>query len=321
MSSIDEAKRVFDIEAAAVTGLKAKLSGSFDRAVDAIMACRGRVVVIGMGKSGLIGRKIAATLASIGTPAIFVHPAEGGHGDIGMIARGDCSIAISRSGETSELLAILPALKRIGVTLISLTGCANSTLARESDMVLDVSVEEEACDMDLVPTASTTAALAMGDALAVAALKRRGLKPEDYAKFHPAGSLGKRLLLRVGDIMRRGDEVARVTRDSPLKDAIIEMSSKKMGATCVVDAAGRLEGIVTDHDLRRALTREGCDISKATAGQVMTVKPLAVGPDMLVAEAIRLTEERRVSVLPVTEPDHTLAGIVHLHDLLRSGAA
>jgi arabinose-5-phosphate isomerase len=285
------------------------------------MACKGRVVVTGMGKSGLIGRKIAATLASIGTPAIFVHPAEGGHGDIGMIVRGDCVIAISRSGETEELLAILPALKRLGVTLVSLTGGMQSTLARESDMVLDVSVAEEACDMDLVPTASTTAALAMGDALAVAVLKRRGLRPEDYAMFHPAGSLGKRLLLRVGDIMRRGDEIARVSRDSLLKDAIIEMSSKKMGATCVVDTSGRLEGIVTDHDLRRVLTSEGCDIARVTAGQVMTVSPLTISPDMLVAEAIRITEERRVSVLPVAGPDHVLAGIVHLHDLLRSGAA
>jgi arabinose-5-phosphate isomerase len=238
-----------------------------------------------------------------------------------MIARGDCAIAISRSGETEELLAILPALKRLGIPLISLTGGSSSTLARESNFVLDVSVREEACEMDLVPTASTTAALAMGDALAVAALKRRGLQPEDYAMFHPAGSLGKRLLLRVGDIMRRGDEIAKVSRDTPLRDAIIEMSRKKMGATCVVDAGGTLEGIVTDHDLRRALAGEGCDIARVRVGDVMTVSPLAVGPDMLVAEAIRMTEDKRVSVLPVVGPGRVLAGIVHLHDLLRSGAA
>ncbi|MEK7766830.1 MAG: KpsF/GutQ family sugar-phosphate isomerase [bacterium] len=318
-NSQDEARRVLRIEAEAVAALAGRIGPSFDRAVEALLACRGRVVVMGMGKSGLIGRKIAATLASVGTPALFVHPAEGGHGDIGMLARGDCVLALSRSGETAELLAILPSLKRLGVPIVLLTGVPGSTMGRAADVALDVSVAEEACDMDLVPTASTTAALAMGDAIAVAVLKRRGLTPEDYARFHPAGALGRRLLLRVEDIMRSGAEVPRVGAGTSLREAILEMTAKKVGAACVVDAAGRLGGVLTDHDLRKALARDGTDVARVKVGDFMTVAPLAVPRDMLVAEAVRLTETRRVSVLPVVEGDGTLAGIVHLHDLLRAG--
>ncbi len=321
MSSLEDAKRVLRLEAEAILGVQERLGPSFDAAVEAVLACRGRVVVTGMGKSGIIGRKIAATLASIGTPALYIHPAEGGHGDIGMIARGDLAIALSRSGETAEVLAMLPALKRLGVPLVALTGVAASTLGREAEIVLDVSVREEACDMDLVPTSSTTAALALGDALAVAVLKRRGLTPEDYAQFHPAGALGRRLLLRVADIMRQGDEVARVTRGTPVREAILEMTRKKVGATCVVEADGTLAGILTDHDLRRILARDGVDLARLPVEESMTASPLSVGPDMLVAAAIRLTETRSISVLPVVDAARRLVGLVHLHDLLRSGVA
>ena len=318
-SSIDDARRVLRIEAEAVGELAERLGPSFDKTVQAVMACRGRVVITGMGKSGLIGRKIAATLASTGTPALYMHPAEGGHGDIGMLVKGDIVISISRSGETAEILALLPSVKALGVIHIALSGAVSSTLAREADIVLDVSVREEACPMDLVPTASTTAALAMGDALAVSVLKRRGLTPEDYAVLHPAGSLGRRLLLRIDDIMRRGGEIAVVRPGTSLKAAILEMTAKKMGATCVVGEGSRLVGILTDHDLRRAMARDDLDINRSKVDEVMTRSPLSVKKEMLVAEAMRLTQIRSVSVLPVLGPDGELVGIVHLHDLLRSG--
>src|ERR1044071_204684 len=243
MSMQEEARRVLTLEGEAVLALRDRVGPSFDRALELVLGCRGRVVVTGMGKSGLIGRKIAATLASVGSPAMFVHPAEGGHGDIGMLARGDCAIAISRSGETVEVLGLVPPLKRLGVPIIAMTGRVGSPLALEADAVLDVGVREEACEMDLVPTASTTAALAMGDALAVAVLKHRGWTSEDYAQVHPAGALGRRLLLRIEDIMRRGPEVATVARGSSMREAIVEMTAKKVGATCVVERDGRLAGI------------------------------------------------------------------------------
>lgn len=321
MSSIEDGKKVLRMEAEAVLGVEARIGETFDRAVDAVLGCRGRVVVTGMGKSGLIGRKIASTLSSIGTPALYLHPAEGGHGDLGMIARGDVAVALSRSGETAEVLAMLPAFKRLGVPVIALTGVPGSTLGREAEMVLDVSVREEACDMDLVPTSSTTAALALGDALAVAVLKRRGLTPEDYAKFHPSGSLGRRLLLRVEDIMRRGADIAKVGRGTPVREAILEMTQKKVGATCVVEPDGTLAGILTDHDLRKILAREGVDLARLPVEQTMTAKPTCVRPEMLVAEAVRVTETKSISVLPVVDAAGQLVGIVHLHDLLRSGAA
>ncbi len=319
MSTLDEAKRVLKMEADAVLQVMNRLGAEFDRAVGLVMSCRGRVVVAGMGKSGLIARKVAATLASTGTPAIFLHPAEGGHGDIGMLAKEDCVIAISRSGETAELLAILPAIKRLGLPLLAMTGVCDSTLAREASVILDTRVEEEACPMDLVPTASTTAALALGDALAVAVFKNRGFTPEDFALLHPAGSLGRRLLLRISDIMRSGSEVAVVKPGSSLKDAILEMTAKKVGATCVAGTDGKLVGILTDHDLRRALTGAGSDMGKAKVDDHMTRSPLTVKPDMLVAEAIRITETRSISVLPVVGGDGRIVGLVHLHDLLRAG--
>lgn len=319
MSSLDEARRVLALEAAAIMELKERIGAEFDRAVKVVLDCRGRVAVTGMGKSGLIGRKIAATFSSIGTPSLFIHSAEGGHGDMGMVARGDCALAISRSGETAEVVAMLPPLKRLGVPIIAMTGVKDSTIGREADVVLDISVREEACEMNLVPTTSTTVTLALGDALAVAVLKTRKLTPEDYAVFHPAGSLGRRLLLRVGDIMRAGGEVASVPAGTSLRDAILEMTQKKVGATCVVDQAGVLLGILTDHDLRRALTREGTQIDRVKVDDTMTAAPLTVGREMLVAAAIRLTETKRVSVLPVVDEGRKLAGIVHLHDLLGSG--
>ncbi len=321
MSSIDEAKRVLKLEADAVRALADRVGPEFDRAVEMVMACRGRVIVTGMGKSGLVGRKIAATLASVGTPALYIHPAEGGHGDIGMMTSGDVAIALSRSGETEEVLAMLPALKRLGVPLIALTGRKDSTLAKESEVVLDVSVTEEACEMDLVPTTSTTAALAMGDALAIAVLKRRGLGPEDYAMFHPAGSLGRRLLLRVGDIMRSGAEVARVPSGATVREAILEMTAKKVGATCVVDAQGRLAGILTDHDLRRILARDAVDVGRMAVDDHMTRTPMTIRPETLVAEAIRVTEAKSISVIPVVDGSMVVVGLIHLHDLLRSGVA
>jgi len=319
MSSLEEARRVLKVEADAVLRVRDRLGPEFDRAVDAIMACRGRVVVTGMGKSGLVGRKIAATLASLGTPALFLHPAEGVHGDIGMLSRGDCVLAISRSGESAELSALLPSIKRLGLSLVSMTGVAGSVLARESTVVLDVSVAEEACPMDLAPTASTTAALALGDALAIAVFQRRGLTAEDYALLHPAGALGRRLLLRVCDIMRAGDDIARVAPGTSLRDAIIEMTAKKVGATCVTEPKGKLLGILTDHDLRKALARESVDIRSARVEDFMTKSPLSIKPTMLVAEAIRITETKSVSVLPVVDDGGGLAGLVHLHDLLRTG--
>ncbi len=321
MSSIEEAKRVLRLEAAAINELAGRVGPAFDRAVELVLGCKGRVVVTGMGKSGLVGRKIAATLASVGTPAVFVHSAESGHGDIGMCARGDVAIAISRSGETAEVVGVVPSLKRLGIALIAFTGRLDSTLAKESEVVLDVSVSEEACEMDLVPTTSTTAALAMGDALAVAVLKRRGLTPEDYAKFHPSGSLGRRLLLRVSDIMRSGADIAVVKSGATLREAIVEMTAKKVGATCVIASGGRLAGILTDHDLRKALAKDGLNIGTATVDTVMTVAPLTIRPEMLVAEAVRITETRSVSVLPVVDGAGVAVGLVHLHDLLRSGAA
>lgn len=321
MSSIEEAKRVLKLESAAIHEIAGRVGPSFDRAVELVLGCRGRVVVTGMGKSGLVGRKIAATLASVGTPAVFVHSAESGHGDIGMCARGDVAIAISRSGETAEVVAVIPALKRLGIPLIAFTGRLESTLAKESAVVLDVAVREEACEMDLVPTTSTTAALAMGDALAVAVLKRRGLTPEDYARFHPSGALGRRLLLRVSDIMRSGPDIAVVKAGSSLREAIVEMTAKKVGATCVTGPGGVLAGILTDHDLRRAFAKPGLDIGVERVEAVMTARPLTIRPEMLVAEAVALTESRSVSVLPVVDGAGVAVGLVHLHDLLRSGAA
>jgi arabinose-5-phosphate isomerase len=313
----DSAKRVLRIEADAIAALIGRIDARFSAAVELLAACAGRVVVTGMGKSGLIGKKIAATLASTGTPAFFLHPAEGVHGDLGMVTRGDVVLAISNSGETEELIKILPTLKRLDVKLVSLTGNPRSTVARHSDVVLDVSVKEEAGPLGLVPTASTTATLAMGDALAVGLIEQRGFRQEDFAYFHPGGSIGKQLLLRVADVMHAAEAIPRVAEDRPLKDAIYEISSKKLGMTVVVDASGALAGVITDGDLRRLMEREPNPLQRR-AGDVMTRAPRTIEPQALAAQAVQIMERHSITCLVVVEAG-TLAGVVHLHDLLKRG--
>jgi arabinose-5-phosphate isomerase len=312
------ARRVLAIEAAAITDLGPRLDASFDRACELCLGCQGRVVVTGMGKSGHIAGKIAATLASTGTPAFFVHPGEASHGDLGMITPQDLVIAISNSGETDELITILPLLKRLGVPLITLTGAPRSTLGGASTVVLDIGVREEACPLNLAPTASTTAALAMGDALAVALLESRGFTAEDFARAHPGGSLGRRLLLRVEDLMHQGDAIPRVSPDTPLAGGLVEMSRKGLGMTAVVDAAGRLAGIFTDGDLRRALDRT-VDIHATPMSAVMTARCRTIGPQALAAEAVRLLEQHKINALVVVDDDGRLVGALNIHDLLRAG--
>jgi arabinose-5-phosphate isomerase len=316
--SLHEGKRVLEIEARAIAGLIARLDERFTAAVDLLYACTGKVVVSGMGKSGLIGQKIAATLASTGTPAFFLHPAEGIHGDLGMLARRDALLAISNSGETEELIKLLPFVKRLNVAVIALTGRVQSTLAKNSDVVLDVSVSEEACPMGLAPTASTTAALAMGDALAIALLQKRGFKEEDFAQFHPGGTLGRRLLLKVRDLMHHGAAIPKVTAEVSGRDAILEMTGKKLGMTTVVDASGQLLGIITDGDLRRILEK-GVDLKTATAGELASKHPKTIGPDELAARAVQVMEQYSITALVVVEEGRRIAGIIHLHDLLKSG--
>jgi arabinose-5-phosphate isomerase len=320
--SIDQAKRVLRIEADAVAALINRVDERFEHAVDMIMSCTGRVVVTGMGKSGLIGKKIAATLASTGTPALFLHPAEGIHGDLGMVTRGDTVIALSNSGETEEIARMLPSLKRIGIKIIALTGNKESTLAKNSDVVIDVGVKEEACPLGLAPTASTTATLAMGDALAVALLDKRGFKEEDFACFHPGGALGKRLLLRVKDIMHTGDAVPAVSEETMIKDAIYEISSKKMGVTSVLNSSGRLVGVISDGDLRRWMEKtekSGENLLAKKAGDIMTKNPKVIGQDALAAEAVAVMENSSITCLIVTGPQGKPEGVIHLHDLLKAG--
>jgi arabinose-5-phosphate isomerase len=312
-------RHVLEIEAKAILALVDRLDQRFERAVGLMDQCRGRVVVTGMGKSGIIGRKIAATLASIGVPSLFLHPAEGIHGDLGMVSRGDLVLALSHSGETEELLKILPAIKRLGVPLISLTGNLDSMLAKNSDVVLDVSVAEEACPLSLAPTASTTAALALGDALAMALLEHKGVKPEDFARYHPGGSLGKRLLLSVEDLMHRGSDIPKVRPTTALKEVIYEISSKKLGVTTVVDDADRLRGIVTDGDLRRVLEKGGNDLLERSAEAVMTRDPKVIARAALAAEAVGQMERYSITVLVVTDAERRVEGVIHLHDLLKAG--
>jgi arabinose-5-phosphate isomerase len=283
-----------------------------------LLACTGRVVVSGMGKSGHVGGKIAATLASTGTPAFFLHPAEASHGDLGMVTKGDVVLAISYSGETAELLTILPLFKRMGAPLIAMTGNPASTLGREADVHLDISVPAEACPLNLAPTASTTATLAMGDALAVALLKHRGFTEADFARSHPGGSLGRRLLLHVTDVMRRGDELPRVGPDTPLTEGLLEMSRKRLGLTAVVDGDDRVLGIFTDGDLRRALDRRA-DIHGSRMSEVMTRNPRSIGPNELAAEAVLLMEKHAVNGLLVLDDSGRLVGALNVHDLLRAG--
>jgi len=311
------AERVFRLEAEAILGLIPKLDERFEHAVELLRRCAGRVIVTGMGKSGLIGRKIASTLASTGTPAYFLHPAEGVHGDLGMVSRGDVVLALSNSGETDEVLAILPPLKRLGVPIVLLTGNPTSALARQCEVVLDVSVAEEACPMNLAPTSSTTAALAAGDALALALLELRGLRPEDYAALHPRGTLGWRALFRVGDLMLTGDAMPVVSENTPLREVIAEMTRKRKGMTTVVDAAGRLAGVITDGDLRR-LYLKGGSIDELTAGQVATREPKTIRADELAAKALEVMETWQITGLVILDGSNRPAGVIHMHDILRA---
>jgi arabinose-5-phosphate isomerase len=315
---IEMGREALQIEARAVAALVDRLGDDFAKACRMLLACTGRVVVSGMGKSGHVGGKIAATFASTGTPAFFLHPAEASHGDLGMVTRGDVVLAISYSGETAELLMILPLFKRMDARLIAMTGNPASTLAREADVHLDISVPAEACPLNLAPTASTTATLAMGDALAVALLKHRGFTEADFARSHPGGALGRRLLLHVSDVMRRGDDLPMVQPGTPLTEGLLEMSRKRLGFTAVVDEAGRVAGIFTDGDLRRALDRD-LDVHATTMAEVMTRGPRSIGPHELAAEAVLMMEKHSVNGLLVLDESGRLVGALNVHDLLRAG--
>ncbi|WP_269508215.1 arabinose 5-phosphate isomerase KdsD [Burkholderia sp. IMCC1007] len=308
------ARDVLDIEADAVRALRDQLDGDFVQAVALLLGCRGRVVVSGIGKSGHIARKIAATLASTGTPAFFVHPAEASHGDLGMVTSDDVFIGISYSGESEELVAILPLVKRIGAKLIAITGRAGSSLGTLADVNLNAAVSKEACPLNLAPTASTTAALALGDALAVAVLDARGFGSEDFARSHPGGALGRRLLTHVRDVMRSGDDVPQVGADATLSDALFQITAKRMGMTAVVEADGRVAGIFTDGDLRRVLARDG-DFRTLPIVEVMTREPRTIGPEHLAVEAVELMERHRINQMLVVDADGVLIGALNMHDL------
>jgi len=322
MTVIEEARRVIRVEALALSAMADRIDSSFERAIDLILASAGRVIVSGMGKSGLVGQKIASTMASTGTPAFFLHPAEGIHGDLGMIMKGDVVIAISNSGETEEILKILPSVKRLGAHLVAMSGNPESNLARSGDVFLDVSVSEEACPLGLAPTASTTATLAMGDALAVALLVSRGFKAEDFAIFHPGGSLGKKLILRVEDLMHSGDAVPLVQEDTLMKEALFVITDKGLGVTGVCDASGALKGVITDGDLRRSLEK-GFDILNQRAIEIMKHNPLRIKRSELAAAALQIMEQRAITSLFVFENDQSQApcGVIHLHDILKAGIA
>ena len=311
------AERVLRIEAEGILGVIPKVDERFERAVEMMRGCTGRIVVTGIGKSGLVGRKIAATLASTGTPAYFLHPAEGMHGDVGMLARGDLVVALSNSGETNEMLAILPPLKRLGVPILLLTGNPTSSLARQCEVVLDVSVAEEACPMNMAPTSSTTAALAVGDALAMVLLELRGFRPEDYAALHPRGSLGWRALFRVADLMLTGDALPIVPESTPLRDVIVEMTRKRKGMTTVTDGAGRLVGVVTDGDLRR-LHLTGKSIDDLSAGQVASREPKTIRSEDLAAKALEVMETWQITSLVIVDEARRPVGLIHMHDILRA---
>jgi arabinose-5-phosphate isomerase len=307
------AREVLEIEAAAVRALVPQLYGAFDRAVELLLACRGRVITTGMGKSGLVMKKVAATLSSTGTPALFLHPAEAVHGDLGMIVGGDVVLAASYSGSTAELLALVATLKRLGTPLIVMTGNGASPLARHADVHLPVAIDKEACPLNLAPTASTTATLALGDALAMALLEARGFTPEDFALLHPAGRLGKRLL-RVDQLMHQGEALPAVGAETPMREAIYEMSRQGLGITAVIDAEGRLAGCISDGDLRRLLEGD-LDLLRRTAGECMHRNPKTIAPGELAPAALKSMEERRITSLFVCGDDRRLVGVVHLHDL------
>ncbi|MEO7245523.1 MAG: KpsF/GutQ family sugar-phosphate isomerase [Rubrivivax sp.] len=314
---LDLAARTFEIEARALLALAARQGEAFVATVQAALDCRGRVVVMGMGKSGHVGRKVAATLASTGTPAFFVHPGEASHGDLGMVQAGDMVLAISNSGESDELAAILPALRRLGVTLVAMTGRPESTLARHADLLLSSAVDEEACPLNLAPTASTTAQMALGDALAVALLDARGFREEDFARSHPGGSLGRKLLMHVHDLMRHGDDVPRVGPHAAFVELLHEMTRKGLGFTAVVDADGRPRGIFTDGDLRRLIER-GAELKALTAADVMHTRPRLVHSDALAVEAATVMEQHRITSVLVIDGDGRLVGALNSNDLMRA---
>ena len=310
------ARKVLQTEAAAILALVDRLDERFDRAVQMLRDCQGRVIVTGMGKSGIISRKIAATLASTGTPAFFLHPAEATHGDLGVIQNNDVLLAISYSGETQEVLRLLEAIRRIGVSIVAITGDPLSTLAQAADVALDCQVSEEACPLNLVPTASTTAALAMGDAVCMTLLVEKGFKQEDFAKIHPGGKLGKKLM-RVDQLMHGGADAPKVRTDTSMRDVIYEMSSKALGMTCVVDDNARLLGIITDGDLRRHMIDKP-NILEMRAGDLMTKRPIAIDPSTLAAQALLIMEQRKITSLVVAGDDLKVEGVIHLHDLWRT---
>ncbi|BCB95219.1 D-arabinose 5-phosphate isomerase [Dissulfurispira thermophila] len=316
---LDIAKRVLTIEAEAVSALTEKLNSDFERAVEIIFNSKGRVVVTGMGKSGLVGKKIAATLASTGTPAFFLHPAEASHGDLGMVTSDDIIVAISNSGETEELVGLIPFLKRFNVSLISLTGNPNSTISKAADVTLDVSVKEEACPMGIVPTASTTATMAMGDALAVALLIKRGFKEEDFAFFHPGGSLGKKLFIKVKDLMHTGDALPLISPDISMIEATVEISSKRLGVTIVADNNRKILGVITDGDLRRGIEKWGKAFFDMKARDVMTKNPKTITEDELAVKALSIMQKHSITSLLVPDDNDRAIGVIHLHDILRQG--
>ena len=315
--SREVARRVLEIEADAIRDLVPRLDESFDRAVEALLACTGRVVVTGMGKSGIIAQKISATLSSTGTPSLYIHPAEAIHGDLGRIVKGDLVLALSHSGTTDEILTLVPQVKRLGSTLVALTGNARSPLAAAADVHLDVSIRQEACPLGLAPTASTTAALALGDALSMALLDRRGFTVDDFATLHPGGRLGKKLL-RVEDLMHTGDQVPRVAPETKMKDVLFEMTRKRLGLTTVTDAGGVLLGIISDGDLRRQMERHGYTLLDRTAAECMTREPVLVGRRELATRALDLMETRKITALLVTDGAGVLEGVLHLHDLWKT---
>ncbi len=316
---LSAARKVLSIEEQSLIELKERLGAEFVSAVKLLLSSKGRVVFAGMGKSGLVCRKIAATFASTGTPALFMHPAEGGHGDLGMLVRGDILVAVSNSGETEEMIRILPAVKRLGIPVICMTGKVNSTMARKADVVLDISVTEEACPLGLAPTASTTVTMALGDAMAVALLEVRGFTEEDFALFHPGGALGRRLL-SVGDVMHTGDDIPKVSYDVPVREAIFEITSKKLGFTTVVDARDHLVGVITDGDLRRLMERETEPLTQ-TATKVMTRNPKIISKESLAAKALQIMETHSITSLVVGEGPGRIEGVIHLHDILKAGVA
>jgi arabinose-5-phosphate isomerase len=315
--SQDTARKVLEIEAQAIRDLLERIDASFDRALETLLACSGRVVVTGMGKSGLIGQKISATFASTGSPSLFLHPAEAIHGDLGRIVKGDVVIAVSYSGDTEEIVALVPTLKRLGAPLVALTGNPQSALAQAADVHLDVSIRQEACPLGLAPTASTTAALAMGDALAMALLERRGFTVEDFAVLHPGGRLGKRLT-RVEDLMHTGDDVPLVGPDTPMKSVLFEMTRKRLGMTTVVDGQGRLLGIISDGDLRRQMEKHGYGMLDHSAAECMTPKPALIGRSELATRALDVMETRKITCLLIVDDQGVLEGALHLHDLWKT---